>query len=50
MIEKDMPTYGRELISFINENTVNKLVIDLRNNLGGNSQLLDEFIKAYSTL
>ncbi|PRR80795.1 S41 family peptidase [Clostridium vincentii] len=45
MIEKDMPTFGRELISFINENTVNKLVIDLRNNLGGNSQLLDEFIK-----
>lgn len=46
MIEKDIPTFGRELICFINDNTVNKLVIDLRNNLGGNSQLLDEFIKA----
>ena len=46
MIEKDLLTYGRELICFINDNTVNKLVIDLRNNLGGNSQLLDEFIKA----
>lgn len=45
MLEKDMPTFGRELISYINENSVDKLVIDLRNNLGGNSQLLDEFIK-----
>jgi len=46
MIEKDLLTFGRELICFINEGHVDKLIIDLRNNLGGNSQLLDEFIKA----
>jgi hypothetical protein len=45
MPDKDLPTFGRELITFINEHNVDKLVIDLRNNLGGNSQLLDEFIK-----
>lgn len=37
--------FGRELISFINKNHVEKLVIDLRNNFGGDSTLLDPFIE-----
>lgn len=36
--------FGKELIKFINENLVEKLVIDLRNNSGGDSTLLETFI------
>ena len=43
--DKDIITFERELIEFINENAVDKLVIDLRNNFGGNSTLLDSFIE-----
>ncbi|MBC8059713.1 MAG: peptidase S41 [Clostridiaceae bacterium] len=46
MKEKDLLTFGRELICFIEENEVTKLIIDLRNNFGGNSQLLEDFIKS----
>lgn len=41
---ENVSDFSRRLISFINENRVEKLVIDLRNNSGGDSTLLDEFI------
>lgn len=34
-----------DLMDFIERNEVHKLIIDLRNNLGGNSSLLDPFIE-----
>ena len=34
-----------DLMDFIKKNEVQKLIIDLRNNLGGNSSLLDPFIE-----
>jgi hypothetical protein len=37
--------FCKELIQFIEENPVEKLIIDLRNNFGGNSLLLDPFIE-----
>ena len=43
--DKDIFTFQNELIGFINENAVDKLIIDLRNNFGGNSSLLDPFIE-----
>ncbi len=38
-------SFCSELMDFINKNEVDKLVVDLRNNLGGNSTLLDPFIR-----
>lgn len=34
-----------EVLTFIDQNPVEKLIVDLRNNGGGNSRLLDPFIK-----
>jgi C-terminal processing protease CtpA/Prc len=48
MLEKDVLTFSEELIMFIEENNIEKLVIDLRNNFGGDSTLLDPFIKYVS--
>ena len=47
---RDMPNISVErfcvdLMQYINQNDVKKLVIDLRNNLGGNSTLLEPFIR-----
>lgn len=44
MEDKSVREFGEELIKFINENDVEKLIIDLRNNYGGNSTLLEPFI------
>ena len=46
MLPKDVFTFCSELIEFIKHHDVEKLVIDLRNNFGGNSSLLDPFIEA----
>lgn len=45
MEDKSVFDFGKELMKFINENQVDKLVIDLRNNAGGNSTLLEPFIE-----
>nr|WP_281395931.1 S41 family peptidase [Clostridium aciditolerans] len=45
MEDKSVFDFGKELIKFINKNQVDKLVIDLRNNSGGNSTLLEPFIE-----
>lgn len=45
MGNKSVHEFGKKLISFINKNSVEKLVIDLRNNFGGDSTLLDPFIE-----
>ena len=37
--------FGKRLMDFIKTGTAEKLVIDMRNNTGGNSTLLDPFIK-----
>lgn len=50
MGNQTVPEFGDELISFIKANTIEKLVIDLRNNFGGNSTLLDPFINSISKL
>lgn len=44
MEEETLPDFCGRLISFINGNPVEKLIIDMRNNSGGDSTLLDEFI------
>ena len=44
MISKSVSVFGKELIRFINENDIENVVIDMRNNSGGNSALLDPFI------
>ncbi len=41
----DVFTFCKELIKFIEDHVVEKLIIDLRNNFGGNSSLLDPFIE-----
>lgn len=46
MLPKDVLTFCTELIQFIKDYDVEKLVIDLRNNFGGNSSFLDPFIEA----
>ena len=46
MLPKDVFTFCNELIQFIKDYDVEKLVIDLRNNFGGNSSFLDPFIEA----
>lgn len=45
MLPTDAVTFCKELMQFIEENVVEKLIIDLRNNFGGNSLLLDDFIE-----
>jgi hypothetical protein len=45
MLSKDVVTFCTELIQFIKNHDLEKLVIDLRNNFGGNSSLLDPFIE-----
>lgn len=45
MLPTDVFTFCKELIKFIEENAVEKLIIDLRNNFGGNSSLLAPFIE-----
>lgn len=45
MLPKDVVTFCTELIQFIKDHDLEKLVIDLRNNFGGNSSLLDPFIE-----
>jgi hypothetical protein len=40
--------FTMELMEFINREDVRRLVVDLRNNLGGNSTLLEPFIKELS--
>lgn len=44
MEDKSMLDFGKEMINFIKENQVEKLIIDLRNNSGGNSTFLEPFI------
>lgn len=44
MEDVSVESFCSELIDFINENDVRKLVIDIRNNPGGNSTLLEPFI------
>ncbi len=50
---KDMQTesvisFGKGIIELINKNPIHKVIIDLRNNFGGNSTLLDTFIQDLS--
>jgi hypothetical protein len=44
MLPTDVGTFCKKLIEFIEDHPVEKLIIDLRNNFGGNSSLLDSFI------
>lgn len=44
MLQTDVFTFCKNLIHFIKEHDVETLIIDLRNNFGGNSILLDPFI------
>ncbi|WBW97501.1 S41 family peptidase [Oceanirhabdus sp. W0125-5] len=45
MQDKSVKEFGQEILEFIDKNPVEKLVIDMRNNGGGNSSLLDKFIR-----
>jgi len=40
--------FGSDLMEFIIQNNVQKLIIDMRNNLGGDSRLLESFIEKLS--
>ncbi len=40
---KSFLDFNKELFEFIDNNTINKLVIDLRNNVGGSTPVLDPF-------
>ncbi len=44
MEDKSVFDFGEQVINFIKENQVEKVVIDLRNNSGGNSTFLEPFI------
>lgn len=46
MEQESMQAFGERLLHRIKENKPEKLVIDMRNNTGGNSTLLDSFIDA----
>jgi hypothetical protein len=48
MDDDKVSVFSRKIMSFIDENDVNKVVIDIRNNCGGNSTLLDPFIENLS--
>jgi hypothetical protein len=45
MPDRPFPDFSKELLDAIQNNPVDKLVIDLRNNGGGNSGILDPFIE-----
>jgi len=45
MLSCDVYVFCKKLIKFIEEHVVDKLIIDMRNNFGGNSSLLDPFIE-----
>jgi hypothetical protein len=42
--KKPFSAFSREILQFVDTHAVNKLVIDLRNNGGGNSSILEPFI------
>lgn len=44
MLHTDVFTFCKNLIQFVEEHDIETLIIDLRNNFGGNSTLLDPFI------
>lgn len=44
MASESVENFGKRLMHFIENNAIEKLVIDMRNNTGGNSTLLDPFI------
>lgn len=44
-IENPIKDFIKNMINFIEENNIEKLVVDLRNNTGGDSRLLDPFIE-----
>ncbi len=44
MANESVADFGKRLMNFINTSAAEKLVIDMRNNTGGNSTLLDPFI------
>lgn len=44
-LEQPIDIFIKELIDFIEENNIEKLVVDLRNNTGGDSRLLEPFIE-----
>lgn len=46
MGDESVQTFGERLLRAIRDNKTEKLVIDMRNNTGGNSTLLDSFIDA----
>jgi hypothetical protein len=46
MAEESVQAFGERLLDVIREDAPEKLVIDMRNNTGGNSTLLDPFIDA----
>lgn len=48
MEEESVRAFGERLLDMVRENAPEKLVIDMRNNTGGNSTLLDPFIDALS--
>lgn len=48
MKEKSFKDFSKELMDFINNNDVEKLVIDIRDNGGGSSPILDNFINDIS--
>ncbi len=50
MLPIDVFTFCKNLVKFIEKHKVKKLIIDLRNNSGGNSSLLDPFIEDIKNL
>ncbi|MBU3089422.1 peptidase S41 [Clostridium gasigenes] len=45
VLEESIEDFTKNIIKFMEKNNVNKLVVDLRNNTGGDSRLLEPFIK-----
>lgn len=50
MADESIDAFSEKWLEFIEENMPEKLVIDMRNNTGGNSTLLDPFIEALSKI
>lgn len=50
MADESVKSFSEKWLKFIEENKPEKLVIDMRNNTGGNSTLLDPFIEALSKI
>jgi C-terminal processing protease CtpA/Prc len=46
----NVENFAKEVLEFIENNKPEKLIIDMRNNFGGNSMLLDNFIDKLSTI